>query len=165
MPIVEMSATAGGLVMDKTSLAPRSSGQPDPGLRDGGTAARYRRIGLATMAALIAMSAYGGALGLIAGFLGLGATVAARLPLHSPVLGGLALAAIVAVPCSAVAWFAARADQRTAVASTVAGVLLAGWILVELAFIRELSFFHPVYLALGLLLIWIGARSRSHAAG
>jgi hypothetical protein len=38
----------------------------------------------------------------------------------------------------------------------VTGVLVIGWILVELAFIRELSFFHPLYLAVGGLLLWAG---------
>jgi len=54
-----------------------------------------------------------------------------------------------------------RADGRAGAAAIAAGILLAGWILTELAFIRELSFFHPVYLVLGLLLIWLGARTRS----
>src|SRR5215468_6064031 len=94
---------------------------------------------LAALGALIALSAYGGGAGLITGSLDLGVTTTARLPFHSPVLGGLALIAVVAVPGSALAWLAARGHRRTADASMVAGILLAGWILIELAFIRELS--------------------------
>lgn len=127
-----------------------------------GTGTRSRHIGLAVVAGLIALSAYGGALGLATGFLNLGNTAVARLPFHSPVLGGLALMAVVAVPTTVLAWQAVRGKHRVGDVSIVAGALLAGWILVELAFIRELSFFHPVYFGLGVLLIWLGIRIRRH---
>jgi hypothetical protein len=99
------------------------------------------------------------------GSLDLGVAAAARLPFHSMVLGGLALVAVVALPAMTLAWLAACGHRRTADTSIVAGILLAGWILVELAFIRELSFFHPVYFVLGILLIWAGATTRRHEAG
>jgi hypothetical protein len=95
------------------------------------------------LAALRALSAYGGGAGLITGSLDLGVTATARMPFHSTVLGGLALIAVVALPSTALAWLAARGHHRTGDASIVAGILLVGWILIELAFIRELSFFHP----------------------
>ena len=88
-----------------------------------------------------------------------------RLPFQSPVAGGLALIAVVAAPNTLLAWVAARGQHRSGDLSILTGVLLAGWILVELAFIRELSFFHPVYFALGALLIWLGTRIRAHEAG
>ena len=119
---------------------------------------------LAVLAGLIALSAYGGALALITGSLNLGNTAAARLPFHSTVVGGLALIAVVAAPNTLLAWVAARGRPRSGDLSILTGVLLAGWILVELAFIRELSFFHPIYFALGALLIWIGIRIRAHEA-
>ncbi|HUY51997.1 MAG TPA: hypothetical protein VMV92_40910 [Streptosporangiaceae bacterium] len=78
------------------------------------------------MAALIAVSAYGGALGLIVGFPDLGPTVTGRLPVHSPVLGGLALTAIVAVPCTVLAWFAARGQQRAGDMPVIAGGAVIG---------------------------------------
>lgn len=121
--------------------------------------ARGRRTGLAGFAGLVAVSAYGGALGLIMGFLDLGARINARLPLDSPVLGGLALALIVAVPSTVLARWAWRGDPRTDLAAVVTGVLVIGWIVVELAFIRELSFFHPAYLAVGAVLVWVGRRA------
>jgi hypothetical protein len=37
--------------------------------------------------------------------------------------------------------------------------VLVVWILVELGFLHELSFFHPVYLAIGLLLVRLGRRA------
>jgi hypothetical protein len=97
------------------------------------------------------------------GYLSLGATAAGRLPLASPVLGGLALIGIVAVPSTVLSWFAARGDRRTAVMSLAVGVLIMGWILVEVAVIRELSFFHPIYLAVGAAMIVVGLRQRAAA--
>ena len=118
-----------------------------------------RRTGLAVFAGVIATAAYFGALGLILGFLDLGATVTARLPFDSPVLGGVALTIVVAVPSSVLAWLAWRGDRRTAVAAVVTGTLIVAWIAVELAFIREFSFFHPTFVVIGIALIWIGYRS------
>jgi len=119
-----------------------------------------RRVGTAIFAALIALSAYAGAVGLTTGGLTLMADLNERLPLGSPLLGGIALALIVALPTTWVAWLAWHDDPRTDAAALVAGILLVGWILVELAFIREFSFFHPTYLAVGALLIWIGRHGR-----
>ena len=74
-------------------------------------------------------------------------------------LGGLALAVIVAVPSTVLARWAWRGDPRTDLAAVVTGVLVIGWIVVELAFIKELSFFHPTYVVVGAALIWAGRRS------
>jgi hypothetical protein len=41
------------------------------------------------------------------------------------------------------------------------GVLIIGWILVELAFIRQLSMFHPTYVLVGFALILLGSRRHS----
>lgn len=120
---------------------------------------RGRRTGLAVFAGLIAFSAYGGALGLTLGFIDLGARINDRLPLGSPVLGGFALALVVAVPSTVLAWWAWRGDPRTDLAAVVTGVLVIGWIVVELAFIRELSFLHPTYVLVGAALIWAGRRA------
>ena len=121
------------------------------------------RAGVAAFAAIIAFSAYAGAIGLISGGLSLG-EFTARLPFGSPVLGGIALALIVAVPSTWLAWLAWlawQADSRTDAVALIVGILIIGWIVVELAFIREVSFFHPVYLVVGAALIWIGR----HGAG
>jgi len=118
-----------------------------------------RRAGLAGFAAVVALSAWGGALGLSIGFLSLPAELNERLPFASPVLGGLALALIVAVPSTRLAWLAWRGDRRTDGWAVVTGGLLVGWILVELAFIRDFSFFHPTYLIIGFVLMWIGRRA------
>lgn len=117
-----------------------------------------RHAGLAAFAALLALSAWGGAAGLSIGFLSLGPAVESRLPFASPVFGGLALAVVVALPMSVLAVLAWRGDPRTGDAAVVCGVLQVGWIVVELLFIWELSFFHPLFLAIGVALIVIGRR-------
>ncbi|HEX5294165.1 MAG TPA: hypothetical protein VFX25_35265 [Streptosporangiaceae bacterium] len=75
---------------------------------------RGSRAGLAILAGLLALSAGLGALGLATGFLDLGRQLTARLPLHSPVLGSIALMVVVALPCAVLAWLAGRGDQPNA---------------------------------------------------
>jgi hypothetical protein len=115
-----------------------------------------RRPSLAVGAGAVAVAACGGAAGLAFGFLGLPAELEARLPLESPVLGGLALLLIVAVPCAVLAVAAARGSAWTDQAAVVAGGLLVGWIVVQLAFIRTLSFFHPFFIAVGIAFVVAG---------
>jgi hypothetical protein len=137
----------------------RTSQTPGPLTHPTGETAHPRRA-LSAFAALIALSAYLGVAGLTLGFLGLPANLEARLPFASPVLGGLALAVVVALPTSVLAWLAWRGDPRTDTACVAAGLLVVGWILVELAFIRDLSFFHPLYVVVGLVLVRIGTLRR-----
>jgi hypothetical protein len=116
----------------------------------------HRHLGTSIFATLIAVSAYAGGVGLITGALHLDDVATARLPFGSPVLGGIALILVVALPTSWLAVLAWRGDPRTDAAAFLCGVLLIGWIAVELAFIREFSFFHPTYVAVGAVLIWLG---------
>jgi hypothetical protein len=119
-----------------------------------GAESRRRPI-LAGYAALLAAGAYGGALGLIVGYLNLPDHLVQRLPFASPAFGGTALAVLVAVPASIVAVLAWHGDPRTDLATLLEGFLLIGWILAELAFIRELSYLHLIYLLVGVsLVIW-----------
>ena len=57
---------------------------------------------------------------------------------------------IVGVPFTMVAVAAWRGSDHTDLLSLSAGTLLVGWIVVEYLFIRELSFLHPLYLAIGI---------------
>jgi hypothetical protein len=118
-----------------------------------------RRRGLAVFAAINAAAAWAGAVGLVTGALGLGARLEDRLPFQSLVVGGIALAVVVAVPLTVLAWQAWRGDRRTGGTSLVAGTLLVGWIVLQLAFLQELSFFHPLYVAIGIALIATGLRT------
>jgi uncharacterized membrane protein len=115
-----------------------------------------RRTALAAVAALNAAAALGGAVSLVVGVIDLGPTISYRLPLHSPVLGGLALFVTVACPGALLAALAWRGDRRADAAAVVAGALLVGWIAVQLAFIRSFSWFQPAYAAVGLGLVAAG---------
>jgi hypothetical protein len=123
--------------------------------------APVRHCGIGWLAAATAVSAYGGAAGLVTGFLATDAKLDSRLPFASPVFGGIALACVVGVPSTVLAVRAFRRDTSFAVASMVVGMLLVGWIGVELAFIRELSFFQPVYAAIGVVFARAGLAARS----
>jgi hypothetical protein len=125
----------------------------------------HPRRGLAVAAALVAVSAWGGAVGLATGSLALEGGLNERLPLHSPVLGGLALAVVVAVPFTLLAASAWRGSERTDELALGSGALLVGWILVELAFVRALSFFHPLYLVIGGLFVFCGRHALNRDRG
>jgi len=117
------------------------------------------RHGLAISAALVAISAFGGAAGLVTGSLSVGADLEQRLPLASPVLGGVALGLIVGVPFSVLAVLAWRGDEQTDLVSLCVGGLLIGWLVVELAFIRTFSFFHPTFGLIGAAFMYAGRRA------
>ena len=80
------------------------------------------------------------------------------MPFDSPALGGIALGLIVGLPMTVLALLAWKGDPRSGPLAVAAGVIQIGWILVELAFIREFSFFHPTYIGVGAALIVIGRR-------
>ena len=113
---------------------------------------------LAVVAGLNAVAAWGGAAGLVLGFLSLTDRLNERLPFASPALGGLALAAVVALPLTVLTIRAATGHPRTGETAVVVGLLLVGWILVQVLFLRELSFFHPFYLLVGTGLVAAGHR-------
>jgi hypothetical protein len=117
-----------------------------------------RRL-LVLLSALNAVGALGGALGLVLGILDLGPTVTGRLPFGSAVLGGVALGLLVAVPNGALLVLALQRSRHTGPLGIAVGAAMVVWILVQLAFIRELSFFHPLYVAVGLLMVWAGNRT------
>ena len=68
------------------------------------------------------------------------------------------------MPNAVLAALSLRNDDRTPDAAIGVGLLLIGWIVVELAFIRELSFFHPLYVGVGLVLVLLGRRLRGLAS-
>jgi len=119
-----------------------------------------RRSGLAYYAAFVAVSAYGGALGLATGTLDMGNKINQRLPFHSPVVGAIALTMTVGAPATALAWHAARGDRRVGRSARFAGAMLIAWIAVELAFIRELSWLQPFYVGVGASFLVMGRHPR-----
>lgn len=120
-----------------------------------------RRPLLAVGAGLTAVSAWGGAAGLMSGVLSLGEEITARLPFASPVLGGVALALVVALPASVLAVAAWRGSPHTDLLSSLLGAALIGWIVVQVAFIRTFSFFQPTYAVVGVLFLVAGRRAWS----
>jgi dienelactone hydrolase len=111
--------------------------------------ATERRPWLAGFAALNAVGAWGGAVGLVTGGLDLGASIDDRLPFDSVVLAGLALGVIVGIPLTVLARTAWAGGPRTDDAALLAGLLLIGWIVAQVAVIRAFSLFQPAYLAVG----------------
>ncbi|AIJ23143.1 hypothetical protein [Amycolatopsis methanolica] len=117
-----------------------------------------RRPWLASLTALIAVTAWAGAVGLVIGAVDLDATVTARLPFHSTVFAGISLGVLIAVPMTVVTWFAARRDPRTSPAAVVAGTVLIGWIAVEVGIVRTFNVLQPVCVLAGLVLLVAGLR-------
>ncbi len=108
-----------------------------------------RRPWLAGFAAFNALAAWGGAVGLVTGGMDFGASINDRLPFDSPALAGLALATIVGVPLTLLAWSAWTGGPRTDDLALVVGVTLIVWIVIQVAVIQAFSLFQPAYLAVG----------------
>ncbi len=130
---------------------------PTPSARPVASAEHRHRL-LAAFAALNALSAWFGVVGLVGGGLSFGEELDQRLPFDSLVLAGFALAVVVALPSTVLAVLAWRGDPRTAAAATGLGVLLIGWIVVQLLFLQSFSFFHPLYAAIGVAFLVAGRR-------
>jgi len=124
------------------------------------TSATGAAPGLAVGAAVVALSAAGGAIALASGVSGLGSRLEHRLPFGSPVLGGLALALVIAVPFTLVAVWAWQGYPAARERAAQAGALLIAWIVVELAFLRELSFLHPTMALVGAAFVLVGRSAR-----
>lgn len=117
---------------------------------------RTVRVTSAAVTGLIAFSAYAGAVGLIGGGITFGDTIDARLPFGSLVLAGAALLAIVAIPMTVASVAGGRHARHGADIVFGAGLLLVGWIAVELAFIKAYSWFHPTYLVAAIVVLGLG---------
>lgn len=121
---------------------------------------RFRpwRRALAIGMGAVAVGAAAGAAGLATASLDLGATIVRRLPFQSTVVAAVALLAIVALP---MAWGAVESwlgRRRANVLAVVAGALLVGWIVVELAVIRAFSWLQPMFLFAGAAIAFAGYR-------
>ncbi len=116
------------------------------------------RLALVSYTGFLAASGWLGAVGLVSGLLPLPHSLARRLPFHSPVFGGIALACVVAVPMTVLAVMVWRRRPRIRDGFTLGGLLLVAWIAVETAILREFNPLQPIYLAAGLVLILVGDR-------
>lgn len=112
----------------------------------------------ATGTGIVAILAFAGAAGLGAGTLGLGPEITARFPFGSGVFAGVALALIVGVPMAVTSWWTARPDPRASVAAVVSGILLLGWVVVEMGVIQTYSWLQPVLALAGVAIAYAGLR-------
>ncbi len=124
------------------------------------TSKRSLRPAVAVLAGLIAVQAYGGAIGLVAGFVDFGPQITARLPFGSPLLAAIALAVIVAVPMTIAAWQLAAGHPRAWLTATAAGGLLVGWIAMQVVVIQSFSWLQPVMVFAGVLVLAFGLTHR-----
>jgi hypothetical protein len=122
------------------------------------------RRAITVVAALNAVAALGGAVGLVTGWLSL-EEFTERLPFGSAVLGGLALGLLVAVPQAWVAVLSLRGSSATAAGSVVVGLGMVLWILVEVVFLREFAGLQVFYVAVGLLQVALGFLLARHDPG
>lgn len=133
-----------------------------PGMRD-----TQVRPWLAFLAGFVAVSAFAGAVALGTGAIDLGAQISDRLPFRSPVLGGFALALVVGLPMAVAAVRAATGRSHAGELAMLAGVLLVGWIGVQLIIIRTFSWLQPAMVAAGLAVFaagwWLHLRSTTRS--
>jgi hypothetical protein len=125
------------------------------------------RLTAALITGAIALSGYAGVVGLLGGGISFGDTIDARLPFGSLFMAGLALLAIVAVPMTVASVAAGRGMRYSADIVFGAGLVLVGWIAVELAFIKAYSWFHPTYLVAAIVVLglsWLMNRTGSQTA-
>jgi hypothetical protein len=123
------------------------------------------RTPVALFAGFVSVSAWLGALGMAGGLLPVGPTLAPRLPFHSPVFGGIALALVVAVPTTAGTVLAWRRNPRAGAAVTLSGLLLIAWIVVETVIVRQYSPLQLIFLVAGIGLAIVGDRATIRAVG
>jgi hypothetical protein len=112
----------------------------------------------------MSLAAVAGAIGLAGGGIDPGPEITSRIPAASPVLAGVALGVVVAVPMGATAVAGWRRSPWTADLAILAGGALVGWIAVEVAVIRSFSWLQPACAAYGAVVLALGLRLR-RAAG
>lgn len=135
--------------------------QSEP-MNDETRVATVRRSWLAMVTGVTAVSVATGAVGLAAGETDLGVVVDSRLPWHSIVFAGIALAVVVAVPMALACYLAIRDRAGYQNSAAVAGLLLLGWIGVEIAVIQEFSWLQLVFAAVGFVVFFMAAPRHSH---
>jgi hypothetical protein len=125
------------------------------------------RFTSAVITGAIALSGYAGVVGLLGGGISFGDTIDARLPFGSLFVAGLALLAIVALPMTVASVAAGRGRRYSADIVFGGGLVLVGWIAVELAFIKAYSWFHPTYLLAAIVVLslsWLMNRTGPQTA-
>lgn len=102
--------------------------------------------GWALLPATMAFWAWVGVAGILGDRIRFGATVTARLPWSSPVLAAVALALVVGLPMTWATALTAAGSRHARPVLLAAGLLLAGWIVVQVVVIRTFHWLQPVCL-------------------
>jgi hypothetical protein len=97
---------------------------------------------------------------LVTGGIDFGERINDRLPFDSPVFAGMALATIVAIPLTVLAWSAWTGTATTNDLALVVGLMLIGWISVQVVTLRSFSPFQPAYLCVGAFFVAASNRMR-----
>jgi len=108
------------------------------------------------LAGLVAVQACAGAVGIATGAVDFGPRVTAMLPFGSSLLAAVALVIVVAGPMTVATWCAITGHPRTGPAMAVAGTLLIGWIVVQVAVIQAFSWLQPAMGAAGVVVLVFG---------
>lgn len=122
---------------------------------------------LVVMEALLAVGAYGGAVGLVTGGVDLGAATA-DLPFGSAVFGGVALAVVNGLLPTVVVVGALLRRPWASAGHLLVGIALAGWIVFQVALIGLGSWLQVAYFGYGLVIVFLSLalmkqRSPAHA--
>ena len=116
------------------------------------------RSWLVMLSGCTAILAVGGAIGLATGGMPLDQPAMSRMPWHSTAVAAVALLLVVAVPMTVSAALAHRDHPMWGRSAVLAGALLVGWIAVEIAIIRELSWLQAIFAVIGVVVLWLGLR-------
>ncbi|TQM78938.1 hypothetical protein FHX81_1227 [Saccharothrix saharensis] len=119
------------------------------------------RVTTVLVAGFVALNAMAGSFGLLGGGIDMGPTITGLFPWHSAAVAGISLLAVVGVPMATAVLLALRRDQRWSVASMAAGLVLVGWIVVQVAVIRTFSWMQPASVIAGLVVYAAGRRGRN----
>ncbi len=122
------------------------------------TATRTARV---TLDAFVAVAAIAGAIGLLADVMGMSVDRLDGTPFDSYVIPALVLGIVVGGSSLVALALELRRDAHARRATLLAGVLLAGWIIVQVALIGSVSWLQPFMFAVGTAQVaaaWISAR-------
>lgn len=113
------------------------------------------------LTALTAIAAYAGAVGLIGGGTDFGPAINEKLPWQSPVLTGVALAVLVAVPLTVATWQMWRVPQAAwPTIAIIAGLWLIAWIVLQLLVIGAVHPLQAMIAGIGVAVLLLGVLGR-----
>jgi hypothetical protein len=128
---------------------------------------RWTRLTLVITEAFVALSAFAaGAMFMVepsGRLMGMTAETLARSPFGSYLVPGIVLFVVVGGTLATAAWAEMRRWPRAGWLSVVAGVVLAGWIAVQVAMIGLGHPMQPSLLVVGVVIAWWGWRRRPKA--